>query len=252
MHGEFDRAFTAAAHGIELGRQIEHLPTQAACVFFCGVVRGWHGDLDLAGPEFEEALALCDKSGDVFRKYLAYGWRGQARLLAGEPWAARADLDLCLQLGDQIGTTFHRGAFQAFRAKLHLLDDELGDALRDSAEALEVATESAQAWSHSIALGVHAEALAALQPPKLGQAAQELDIAVRIQERRECVFDLMWTRLTLGRVLAAQGDIDGATEALRLAAHGFGAMDVTPGLEKARAELEGLGQPSAAPPATPG
>ena len=83
MHGEFDAAFEAAAHGISLGRKIEHLPTQAACVFFSGVVRGWHGDLDIAVPQFDEALAICDKSGDVFRKYLAHGWRGQGYLMAG-------------------------------------------------------------------------------------------------------------------------------------------------------------------------
>ena len=29
--------------------EVEHLPTQAACLFFCGVVRGWHGELDWAG-----------------------------------------------------------------------------------------------------------------------------------------------------------------------------------------------------------
>ena len=172
MHGEFDQAFEAASHGIELGRKIEHLPTQAACVFFHGVVRGWHGDLDIAAPEFDEALALCDKAGDVFRKYLAHGWRGQGYLMAGHLQAAAADLERCLDLGDQIGTTFHRGAFQAFRAKLHLLNGEVGDALRDSAEALEVASETAQAWSRSIALRIHAETLLALEPPRIEQAEE--------------------------------------------------------------------------------
>ena len=145
MHGEFDRAFEAANFGIRLGRQIEHLPTQAACVFFSGVVRGWHGDLEVAVPEFDEALALCDKAGDVFRKYLAHGWRGQARLMAGDRAAATTDLERCLELGDRIGTTFHRGAFQAFRAKVHLLNGDVGAALRDSTAALQVAGETAQA-----------------------------------------------------------------------------------------------------------
>ena len=39
MHGEFDRAREAADHGIELARQVEHLPTQAACLFFAA----WSG-----------------------------------------------------------------------------------------------------------------------------------------------------------------------------------------------------------------
>ena len=240
LHGEFDKAFEAASHGITLGRRIEHLPTQAACVFFSGVVRGWHGDLEIAVPQFEEALALCDKSGDVFRKYLAHGWRGQAHLMAGEGEAAAADLRRCLQLGDQIGTTFHRGAFQAFRAKLHLLNDEVADALRDSAEALEVASETAQGWSRSIALRVHAETLIALEPPRIEQAREEIRIAIRIQERRECLFDLAWARLALGHVHAAAGEREQALEAYTLAGRMFETMGVRTGARRVEASLAAL------------
>ena len=240
MHGEFDAAFEAAAHGISLGRKIEHLPTQAACVFFSGVVRGWHGDLDIAVPQFDEALAICDKSGDVFRKYLAHGWRGQAYLMAGRREAAAADLKECLELGDQIGTTFHRGAFQAFRAKLHLLNGEVGDALRDSAEALEVASETAQAWSRSIALRIHAETLLALEPPRIEQAEEEVRAAIDIQTRRECTFDLAWSRLALGFVSAARGERERAVEAYGMAVRMFTDMGVGPGQNYAKAALAAL------------
>jgi tetratricopeptide (TPR) repeat protein len=241
MHGEFDAAFKAAAHGIRLGRRIEHLPTQAACVFFSGVVRGWHGDLDIAAPEFDEALALCDKSGDVFRKYLAHGWRGQGYLMAGQRAAAAADLRQCLELGDQIGTTFHRGAFQAFRAKLHLQNGEVGEALRDSVQALEVASETAQAWSRSIALRIHAETLLALEPPRLDQAEEEVRAAIDIQARRECTFDLAWSRLALGFVCAARKEHEHAREAYSLAARMFEEMGVGPGEQRAKAALAALG-----------
>ena len=241
MHGEFDAAFEAAAHGIRLGRRIEHLPTQAACVFFSGVVRGWHGDLDVAVPEFDEALALCDKSGDVFRKYLAHGWRGQGYLMAGQREAAAADLTQCLELGDQIGTTFHRGAFQAFRAKLHLQGGEVGEALRDSAQALEVASETAQAWSRSIALRIHAETLLALEPPRLDQAEEEVRAAIDIQARRECTFDLAWSRLALGLVCAARKQREQAREAYSLAGRMFEEMGVRPGEQRAKAALAALG-----------
>ena len=240
MHGEFDAAFEAAAHGIRLGRQIEHLPTQAACVFFSGVVRGWHGDLDIAVPQFDEALAICDKSGDVFRKYLAHGWRGQGYLMAGRREAAAADLRDCLELGDQIGTTFHRGAFQAFRAKLHLLNGEVQEALRDSAEALEVASDTAQAWSRSIALRIHAETLLALEPPRIEQAEEEVRAAIDIQVRRECTFDLAWSRLALGLVCAAKEERERAVEAYGLAVRMFTDMGVGPGQNCAEAALAAL------------
>jgi class 3 adenylate cyclase/tetratricopeptide (TPR) repeat protein len=241
MHGEFAAAFEAAAHGIKLGRQIEHLPTQAACVFFSGVVRGWHGDLEFAVPQFDEALALCDRSGDVFRKYLAHGWRGQAYLMAGQRQAAAADLKQCLELGDQIGTTFHRGAFQAFRAKLHLQNGEVGQALRDSAQALEVASETAQAWSRSIALRIHAETLLALEPPRIEQAEEEVRAAIDIQARRECAFDLAWSQVALGAVCVAKGERERAVEAYNLAGRMFEHMGVGPGERRVKATLASLG-----------
>jgi tetratricopeptide (TPR) repeat protein len=204
------------------------------------VVRGWHGDLDIAVPQFDEALAICDKSGDVFRKYLAHGWRGQGYLMAGRREAAAAELRQCLELGDQIGTTFHRGAFQAFRAKLHLLNGEVQEALRDSAEALEVASETAQAWSRSIALRIHAETLLALEPPRIEQAEEEVRAAIDIQARRECTFDLAWSRLALGFVCAVREERERAVEAYSLASRMFADMGVDPGQNCAEAALAAL------------
>ena len=239
MHGEFDRAGRAAAYGIELSRQIEHLPTQAACLFFAGVVRGWHGDLESAVPEFEEALLLCERAGDIFRQYLIHGWRGQGYLLAGRHEAAEADLKRCLELGDQIGTSFHRGAFQAYRAKLRLLDGEIGEALRHSAEALELASETAQAWSRSIALRVHAEALVALKPPRVEPA--EADIKCAIEKSGTARMRVRSRLVAAGRRSGAGRQGRGRTGARELSAgrpdvrdHGRGA--------RTRARPRGAGQ----------
>ena len=241
MHGEFDKAFESAAHGVELARQVEHLPTQAACIFFFGVARGWHGDLDEALPHFEQAYAICEKSGDVFRKYLIHGWRGQACLLAGSWEAARRDLDRCLVLGDEIGTAFHRGGFQALRAKLHLLDDDVGAALRDSTEALKVASETGQDWGRSIALQIHAEALLAIRPARFEQAEKEILSAIDIQEHRECRFDLAWSRLALGFLHAALGRRDQAREAYGIADQMFARMSLKPGQIVVARAIEALG-----------
>jgi class 3 adenylate cyclase/tetratricopeptide (TPR) repeat protein len=241
MHGEFDQARQAAAHGIALARQVEHLPTQAAGLFFCGVVRGWHGDLTGAVPEFEDALILCERAGDIFRQYLIHGWRGQGYLIAARHAEAEADLERCIALGDQIGTAFHRGAFQAFRAKLRLRDGDVGEALRHSAEALEVASDTQQAWSRSIALRIHAEALIALEPPRIAQAEDEIRSAIEIQQRRECIFDLAFSRLAEGHVLAAKGEHERAQEACLVAGRMFDEMGVAPGQERVRTALAALG-----------
>ena len=72
------------------------------------------------------------------------------------------------------------------------------------AQALEVASETAQAWSRSIALRIHAETLLALEPPRLDQAEEEVRAAIDIQARRECTFDLAWSRRAGGGVCAGR------------------------------------------------
>jgi tetratricopeptide (TPR) repeat protein len=191
-------------------------------------------------PEFDDALILSERAGDIFRQYLIHGWRGQGYLIAGRHAEAEADLERCIVLGDQIGTAFHRGAFQAFRAKLHLLDGDVGEALRHSAEALEVATDTQQAWSRSIALRIHAEALIALEPPRIAQAEDEIRSAIEIQQRRECVFDLAWSRLAEGQLLAVKGERERAEEAYRVAGRMFDQMGVALGQERVRTALDAL------------
>jgi hypothetical protein len=103
-----------------------------------------------------------------------------------------------------------------------------------------VASETAQAWSRSIALRIHAETLLALEPPRLDQAEEEVRAAIEIQARRECNFDLAWSRLALGFVCAARKEQERAREAYSLAARMFESMGVGPGEQRANAALAAL------------
>ena len=237
QQGRFPEAIDAANRGLALAKKLEHLPTLAAAFQFRGVVHGWHGDLPASVADFSDAIDLCEKSGDVFRKYLVHGWRGEAYLIADEVQLAEDDLEKCLALGDEIGTSFHRAAFQAFLAQIRLLQGDVSSACALSAEAISNASEGAQAWGQSIALRVNAAALLAANPPDVEKAEQAVRSAISVQERRECRCDLAWTYLTLARVSAAQGDLDGATKAVATANRMFETMGVSPGLEAAKAIL---------------
>jgi tetratricopeptide (TPR) repeat protein len=236
LHGEFAQAFEAAQHGIELARRVEHLPTLAACLHFRGVAKGWHGEIDDSVADFEEALACSEKAGDVFRRYLIYGWRGEAHLLVDRIGAAEADLTQCLALGDQIGTTFHRGAFQAFLARIRLLQGDLAAARHISDQALQIATDTSQAWSRSIALRICGETLLAADAADAADAEHAVRAAIEIQEQRECRCDLAASQIVLSAVLAAKGD-PGARAAAERAHALYEEMGTAPGLERARAAL---------------
>jgi class 3 adenylate cyclase/tetratricopeptide (TPR) repeat protein len=229
MHGEFQRAFEAAEHGVRLARTVDHLPTLAACLHFLAVAKGWYGDLETSVPAFEETLAVAEQAGDIFRRYLAHGWRGEAYLLAGEFGPAERDLAACLALGTQIGTSFHRGAFEAFLARTRLLRGDQHGAAQIGERALEVATETSQAWSRSIALRVRAEVLLATDPRRLDEAEEAARAAIEIQAARECRFDLGWSHQTLSGILAAKGDTEAAAAAAAAAIELFQDMEISPG-----------------------
>jgi tetratricopeptide (TPR) repeat protein len=241
QHGRYPEAIEAANHGVELAQELAHLPTAAACFMFRGLVNGWFGKLEPAIPDFEQALFMCEKSGDVFRKYLTHGWRGESYLVAGEVVSARSDLEQCLALGDKIGTSFHRGAFEAFLAKARLAQGDIEEALKTSRSAVETAERSAETWARSIALRTAAEVQLAGQAPDLDQAETAIHAALEIQEERQCRCDLAWSRLVLGQVLTAKGDREAAAKAYGTTGWMFEELEIGQGQEIAKSALEALG-----------
>jgi class 3 adenylate cyclase/tetratricopeptide (TPR) repeat protein len=225
MHGDFTAAFAAAQQGVDLALEVDHLPTIAACWHFLAVVKGWHGDLPEALPAFEEALLAADQGGDVFRRYLAHGWRGEAYLLAGRLGPAERDLSECLALGEEIGTSFHRGAFEAFLARIRLLRRQQDEALELSRHAVELAADPANAWSRSIALRIHAEALLRAGTPP-DQVLTVIDEAILLQEERGCRFDLAWSRLARAEVMDALGDAERAERERAIAESALAEMGI--------------------------
>ncbi len=230
QHGQFKQALAAADHGVAVAQKLGHLPTIAACLMFRGVVNGWFGNLADADPDFEQALYVCQKSGDVFRKYLTLGWQGEARLIAGDVVAARSSLEQSLALGKTLGTYFHRGAFEAFLAKAMLAQGDHDTALKTSETAVATATESSETWPLSIAMRVVAEAQLARTTPDLEVAEQSIAAAIEIQEQRQCGCDLAWSHLVQAHVLAAGGALAQAETAFATTAGEFKKLGIERGV----------------------
>ncbi|WP_227268562.1 ATP-binding protein [Roseobacter weihaiensis] len=240
QHGQYEQAMDAANHGVTLAQEVDHLPTVAACLMFRGVVNGWFGRLTEATPDFEQGLYVCEKSGDVFRKYLTLGWRGEACLVAGELVSARNNLEQCLELGTTLGTSFHRGAFEAFLAKALLSQGESDKAMRLSEAAIITATESGETWPRSIALRVATEVQIGCATPDIAAAEASINSAIAIQTERQCKCDLAWSHLVLGHVLAAKGDHDQAAKAYAVTRSMFEDLRIERGIELTKTALVSL------------
>jgi class 3 adenylate cyclase/tetratricopeptide (TPR) repeat protein len=243
-HGRYREALKVADHGVDLAKGLEHLPTLAACYMYRAVVNGWFGKLNASIADFDQALGISERTGDVFRRHLVHGWQGEAYLLSDDFISAERELAQCLALGDQIGTSFHRAAFQAFLARIKLHDGDIEGARRGCEEAIRIAKETSQPWSLSIALRVHAETLLAGSPNQVAEAEEVSRTAISIQAQRECRCDLAWSHLTLGQVLQAKGDEQGAITQLMVANRAFEDMGMARGIEKVSAALTALRQSS--------
>ena len=238
LHGNYREAIDAADHGVAMAKGLEHLPTMAACYMYRAVVKGWFGRLPEAVADFEQSLAVSERAGDVFRRYLVHGWRGEAYVLSDNFAAAEQELSQCIALGSQIGTSFHRGAFLAFAAKVSLHNGEVEEARRAAEEAVKVAVETSQPWAHSIALRVLAETLLAGAPENVETAEKMARTAIEIQEQRQCRCDLAWSRLILGQALQAKGERDAATAEFARAKRDFEQLDIARGMQKVASALD--------------
>jgi tetratricopeptide (TPR) repeat protein len=238
MSGRYRDAVNAAEQGVMLARGLDHLPTLAACYMYRAVVKGWFGHIQDAVSDFEQARTISERVGDLFRRYLVHGWRGEAYVLCGDYAAAGKELGQCIVLGDQIGTSFHRGAFLAFVARVRLHEGDLAGAQRAIEEAVHIAVETRQPWGQSIALRVQSEIWLSSLPQQLDAAEAAVRAAIDVQVARECRCDLAWSRLVLGRVLQAKGNSAAALAELVEAKREFEQLGIARGIENVSAALE--------------
>jgi class 3 adenylate cyclase/tetratricopeptide (TPR) repeat protein len=238
MSGRYRDAVNAAEQGVMLARGLDHLPTLAACYMYRAVVKGWFGHIQDAVSDFEQARTISERVGDLFRRYLVHGWRGEAYVLCGDYAAAGKELGQCIVLGDQIGTSFHRGAFLAFVARVRLHEGDLAGAQRAIEEAVHIAVETRQPWGQSIALRVQSEIWLSSLPQQLDAAEAAVRAAINVQVARECRCDLAWSRLVLGRVLQAKGNSAAALAELVEAKREFEQLGIARGIENVSAALE--------------
>ena len=237
MSGRYRDAVNAAEQGVMLARGLDHLPTLAACYMYRAVVKGWFGHIQDAVSDFEQARTISERVGDLFRRYLVHGWRGEAYVLCGDYAAAGKELGQCIVLGDQIGTSFHRGAFLAFVARVRLHEGDLAGAQRAIEEAVHIAVETRQPWGQSIALRVQSEIWLSSLPQQLDAAEAAVRAAIDVQVARECRCDLAWSRLVLGRVLQAKGNSAAALAELVEAKGEFEQLGIARGIENAALEI---------------
>jgi tetratricopeptide (TPR) repeat protein len=236
--GRFQEALEAADRSVEVAEKIDHLPTLAASLHYRGQIRSFFSDLEGSLRDLGTALDLVEESGDVFRKYIVYGCRGDAYRLAGDFERAVADLTISVDLGKQIGTNFRLAPILAQLAEARLRGGDLEAAQKFSREAMETAVDVGQPLDLAAAYPVVAQVALAVDPPDLKAAEAAAVSAIEICEKNHRNYDLAWALVVHGRVLNAKGNCAEAKETLASAAKKFQEMGIDRDLKQVMTELE--------------
>ena len=235
--GRFPEAVEAAEHGVRTAQAIQHFPTLAACLHYRAQVQVHRGNWSPAVPDLQQGLELAEKGGDVFRTYLLHGMLGWAYVLAGDHARADAELTRAVEIADRLGTRMVLGLYVSLLAEARLGMGQVGDALRLSHEALQLAIEINQRWAQSRAHRAMAQALLRSDPADYLAAAQAIGRAIAIQQDLGLKCELPESLVVHGQILRASGEMKRAREMLGQAIQMFQDMEMTSDLTRTEEAL---------------
>ncbi len=96
-------AVPALAHAVDAARAGADTETQAIALSMLGAMLAWTDRLEEASNRFDEAIALCEQTGDTLHLGVALNNRMVLHVQRRDPSGARADLERAVSLGRELG-----------------------------------------------------------------------------------------------------------------------------------------------------
>jgi tetratricopeptide (TPR) repeat protein len=224
MMGDFARGLEMANRGLAMAEA--HLPTQAACYTYRAGTRFPRGEWAEAMDDVRCSLELAERIGDHFRVYMSTGFLGGFLVMSGDQHAGIAKLERAFDAAEKLGTKLAMSVFKAYLAEGYLALRRVDEAIRESQQALELATMTSERWSEAWARRLLASALCAAVPPDTATAQRELLRAMTVEEEIGALPNLARSRLVYGRLLLAMDQPDAGRQAIDSALHMFEHMDM--------------------------
>lgn len=183
-----------------------------------------------------DTIEAAERSGDRLAIYVGHGDRAWAECRRGDHAAAAAHMERCREVGQTLGPRLVIADwFAAARAEMALRAGRLAEAASLAAEAVEFARSMGGLFGEGLAEQTWGEALAAMDPPRTGEAEGHFAAAQQAFEAGGAHLPLAHLRLAWGRVLLERGRAGDARPHLEAAAAQFAASELAAALAQARA-----------------
>ncbi len=173
------------------------------------------------------------QSANPLVSYMVLGFQawGEGRL--GMYDLARATMDAAGAVAARVGTRLiFADWFAAARAEIEFNAGQIDRALELAEQAVEDGRATGGIISEGIAQRVWGQALAARNGPEDAEAEAHLETSLRLFEEGEAAIEAARTRVALGQLMQARGDIKSAREHLERAAAQFKASGLDRELER--------------------
>jgi tetratricopeptide (TPR) repeat protein len=196
-------------HGIEAGRKGAEAGQQSKERIFVCLGNAWRAWAEGRAGDFEDAAASMARSQAVIQEV-------SGQIIATD-WIAAINAEIALGMG----------CFE--------------DALALAERAISIAQKMGGIFAEGLARQVQGQALAALDPPRWGEAEAQLTEGLRLLESGQQRVEAARTHVAWGTVCRDRGDLAATREHWEQAAVQFEASDLLQELERIHALLSDLG-----------
>jgi tetratricopeptide (TPR) repeat protein len=241
MSGDCAAGVAEAQRAVARAKEISSLGEIAMSNVFLSVAYLYAGDLPHAIEAGRKGVEAGEESKERIFVCLGNAWRGWAEGRAGDFEAAKASMVRSQIVQDEFaGHIIAADWIAAINAEIAFGMGRIDEALNLAERAIGIARKMGGIFAEGLARQVRGQALAALDPPRLDEADDQLKESLRLLECGQHKVEAARTHVAWGSVCCDRGDLAAAREHWEQAAVLWEASHLTHELKRTRALIADL------------
>jgi tetratricopeptide (TPR) repeat protein len=242
MSGDCASGVAEGQRAVARAEEISSLGEIAMSNVFLSVAYLYAGDILHAIEAGRKGVEAGEQSKERIFVCLGNAWRGWAEGRAGDFEAAAASMARSQAVLEELGGQIIGADWIAtINAEIALGMGRVEEAIALAERAIGIAQKMGGIFAEGLARQVQGQALAALDPPRWGEAEAQLTEGLRLLESGQQRVEAARTHVAWGTVCRDRGDLAATREHWEQAAVQFEASDLLQELERIHALLSDLG-----------
>ena len=224
--GEFQQAIKFSEQGLQIAREIQNLPAEAANYYYRAILYEQKGEWSKLVEDCRAGLLIARRIPDPFRVYVLTCILGYGLFRLGEAQHGIDTIQEGIKLAEQLGTTYLLAWAVSWLSDSYLAQREFDAALTWASRALSLVGQGNDFYGESLASRCYGEALCQKDPSRVAEAEEHIQRAMRLQEEKGMKPQLARSYVGYARLLKVKGEAGKAEECVARARVLFSEMDM--------------------------